>query len=1079
VGDYAGALADNGEQLRLVRPELLFMTNAVGEVEMSTSWIVMDEVAYRDGGRWGRWSDGGGSSLEKVDPRADGRRPDSWADSDESLKAPWTTVTYGGRVDHGDVAADQLQVFLLGDGECLIDDVEVLDASGQNVVSNSTFADGASAWTAEGTQSASSWSNTGGVADDGGCYHVRAVSRGDNQVNRLRTPLTSTLSAGSTAMLRLKARWLRGFPEILLRTRGKWLETVAVLEPPAQPGTPGQENSRRLVNGGPAIYDVAHGPVLPAADEAVVVSARVQDPDGVSLVQLIFRIDPDSALEAVTMSDDGVAGDWVAGDGVYSGQIPAQAAGTMAAWHVRAKDGHALMATSSYPAGAPARECLVRFGEAEMPGRIPGYRLWMTQATFDEWTVRHKLDNTPSEITFVLGNHRVIHQVQAGFAGSPYIAPSFDTPSGRRCGYSIGFPSDDRFLGNTDLVLDWPGGHGNEHTAVQEQMAYWLADQMDLPYSLRHYIRLTVNGVTDMDRGGVFEAIIQPNRDFVRAWSPDDPDGELYKIDRAFEFSDGGGRIADPMPTLEVFETVGGAKKTARYRWNWLKRSYDSAVDFSNLFELVDAVNADSPEPYTSQTTGLVELEDWMGMFAFEHIINNFDSWGHDIGKNMYVYKPANGPWQLYAFDLDWLMLVAANRHSASSGPLFTSQDPTVRRMYQHPPFRRAYFRAVQAALEPMSAEKCDPVMDAKYRWLVDEGVTLCDGAPLVAPTAVKQWFAERRVFLQNQLAAVSASFTINGPSGLVSDITPVTLTGTAPVEVKTIRVNGAAFEPTWTSVNTFDLEVPLWQSGTNVLALVGHDSKGNPLPGATAELTIDYVGVPPPEWNRMVRINEWMAANDGVMVDPADADADDWIELFNLGVAAADLSGFHLSDDLSDRTRWRMPEGTVIPPGGYLLIWADGEPAQNGADLHAGFQLSRDGESIGLFAPDGSLIDSVTFGLQVDDLSQGRSPDGVGSIAFLTAPTPRGPNASPYRPGEGGPRLEPNSIQVGSDEVRFGWLSVVGRVYQVFYTENLAASDWQPLGPARTAALPIMRAVDPAVTGQRYYRLVEFDPEL
>jgi hypothetical protein len=293
---------------------------------------------------------------------------------------------------------------------------------------------------------------------------------------------------------------------------------------------------------------------------------------------------------------------------------------------------------------------------------------------------------------------------------------------GRRCGYSIEFPSDDRFLGNTDLVLDWPGGHGNENTAVQEQMAYWLADRMELPYSLRYFIRLSVNGVTDMDRGGVFEAIIQPNRDFVRAWSPDDTDGELYKIDRAFEFSDGGSRIADPMPTLEVFETTGGAKKTARYRWNWLKRSYDSAIDFTNIFELVDAANAPSPEPYTSQTTALIEFEDWMGMFAFEHIINNFDSWGHDIGKNMYVYKPVAGPWQLYAFDLDWLMLVAAQRYSASNGPLFASQDPTVTRMYNHPPFRRAYFRGVQAALGPMAAAVSDPVMDAKYRGFWTKG---------------------------------------------------------------------------------------------------------------------------------------------------------------------------------------------------------------------------------------------------------------------------------------------------------------------------------------------------------------------
>jgi hypothetical protein len=1077
VGDYAGALSNGGERLRLSRPEFLLSTNALGEVEQTTGWVVVDEVTYGDSERWGRWSDGGGSSLEKVDPRANGRRADSWADSDETPKAPWTPVLFSGRLDHGDVPASQLQVLLPGAGECLLDDIEVLDPTGQNRVANSTFATGAAGWTAEGTQSTSNWSSSGGAADHGGCYHLRAVGRGDNQINRLRTPLTSTLGPGSIATFRANVRWLKGHPEILLRLRGKWLETVVPLETPAQPGTPGQPNSRRVANAGPAIYDLTHYPILPQAGEPVTVSVRAHDPDGVAAVQLRYRVDPEATPGTVMMLDDGTGGDLVAGDGVYSGRIPAQPDGALVAFHIQAVDQHPNPTVARYPVAAPARECLVRFGEPTKPGSIPSYRLWLTRADFDAWSARHKLDNTPSFITFVLGNHRVVHEVQAGFAGSPYIAPSFDTPSGRRCGYSLEFPSDDRFLGHTDLVLDWPGGHGNEDTAVQEQMAYWLADQMGLPYSLRYFIRLSVNGVTDMDRGGVFEAIIQPNRDFVRAWSPGDTDGELYKIDRAFEFSDSGGLIADPMPTLQVFATTDGAKKTARYRWSWLKRSYTSASDYSTLFELVDAANAPGPEPYTSWMTGLVELEPWMGMFAFEHIINNFDSWGHDIGKNMYLYKPLNGPWQLYAFDLDWLMLVAARRYSASDGPLFVSQDPTVGRMYQHPPFRRAYFRAVQTALEPMTAVICDPVMDAKYGWLVDEGVTRCDGAPLVAPTAVKQWFQQRRAFLASQLAAVHAAFAIDGPASLVSDTNPITVTGTAPVQVKNIRVNGAALEPVWTSVKAFTLMVPLWQPRTNSLVLVGHDAAGNPVPDAIATLTVDYVGPPPTDWNRAVRINEWMAANNGIVRDPADGSADDWFELFNPGAAPADLSGFYITDDLATPTKWRVPTGTVIPPGGYLLVWADDQPEQNAAntDLHAGFRLSRTGESIGLFDADGAPVDSVHFGLQVDNLTQGRYTDGGEVIYFLTTPTPRGPNALPYLPSEAGPRLEPHSIRILPSEIRFGWLSTVGKAYQLFHTDDLNATEWQPLGPVRTAAVPVMEAVDPRTDfRQRFYRIAE-----
>ena len=148
--------------------------------------------------------------------------------------------------------------------------------------------------------------------------------RSDNQVNRLRTPLTATLSANATATFRARARWVRGHPEILLRLRGKWLETVVALELPARPGTPGEMNSRREVNGGPAIYDLAQYPILPRAGEAVVVSARAHDPDGLGSVQLRYRVDPGGTGQAVSMVDDGTGGDRVAGDGVYSGRVAGQ-----------------------------------------------------------------------------------------------------------------------------------------------------------------------------------------------------------------------------------------------------------------------------------------------------------------------------------------------------------------------------------------------------------------------------------------------------------------------------------------------------------------------------------------------------------------------------------------------------------------------------------------------------------------------------------------------------------------------------------------------------------------------------------
>ena len=96
------------------------------------------------------------------------------------------------------------------------------------------------------------------------------------------------------------------------------------------------------------------------------------------------------------------------------------------------------------------------------------------------------------------------------------------------------------------------------------------------------------------------------------------------------------------------------------------------------------------------------------------------------------------------------------------------------------------------------------------------------------------------------------------------------------------------------------------------------------------------------------------------------------------------------------DNTARRVifPAGTVIPANGHLLVWAD-EDVANSPGLHANFKLSASGESLWLVASAASgsvVLDKVTFGKQADDISWGRSPDGVGPFQSM-APTPLAPN--------------------------------------------------------------------------------------
>jgi hypothetical protein len=147
------------------------------------------------------------------------------------------------------------------------------------------------------------------------------------------------------------------------------------------------------------------------------------------------------------------------------------------------------------------------------------------------------------------------------------------------------------------------------------------------------------------------------------------------------------------------------------------------------------------------------------------------------------------------------------------------------------------------------------------------------------------------------------------------------------------------------------------------------------------------------------VFINEWMADNTISLVDPADNNYEDWFEIYNPGDNTVDLGGYYLTDNLTNKTQFLVPNNGhyIIPPHGYLLVWADNEAGQNStnrADLHAGFALSKGGEAIGIFAADGTQIDAVVFGAQTSDVSEGRFPDGAASVFPFTTSSPRAANS-------------------------------------------------------------------------------------
>ena len=120
------------------------------------------------------------------------------------------------------------------------------------------------------------------------------------------------------------------------------------------------------------------------------------------------------------------------------------------------------------------------------------------------------------------------------------------------------------------------------------------------------------------------------------------------------------------------------------------------------------------------------------------------------------------------------------------------------------------------------------------------------------------------------------------------------------------------------------------------------------------------------------IRIGEVMPANASLLPTRIRLSAEnrfegpfnthDWVEIQNTSRTPADVGGYYLSDDADQLTQWQLPAGTIIPAGGNLVVFASGKNISDPAldeqgILHTSFSLDRDGETVSLSGPDGTLL--------------------------------------------------------------------------------------------------------------------------
>ena len=141
-------------------------------------------------------------------------------------------------------------------------------------------------------------------------------------------------------------------------------------------------------------------------------------------------------------------------------------------------------------------------------------------------------------------------------------------------------------------------------------------------------------------------------------------------------------------------------------------------------------------------------------------------------------------------------------------------------------------------------------------------------------------------------------------------------------------------------------------------------------------------------EYLGMIEINEVMSSNKGSVPDETGG-FPDWIEIYNNTDSKLDISGFGLTDKLISAAKWTFPEGSVLEPHGFLVVFCSGDPSRG--RMHTPFKLSASDDVI-LSNVSGKVVDSITLHPVTSGYSLGRGADD-GATWKEMLPSPGYPN--------------------------------------------------------------------------------------
>ncbi|MBL0049481.1 MAG: CotH kinase family protein [Bacteroidetes bacterium] len=526
-----------------------------------------------------------------------------------------------------------------------------------------------------------------------------------------------------------------------------------------------------------------------------------------------------------------------------------------------------------------------------------------------------------------------------------------------------------------------------------------------IPAAQTNFAHLYINGAD----WGLYANVQQLNRDFQKEWFMSD-EGANFRASRP-PGSTGSGSVIKAS-----FLNLG--QDTAEYQKFYTLKSSETIDPWTKLKDFCTALDTIAPARKVAALSQYLDIDRALWFLASEIAFNDFDSYIEKGKNDFYVYyEKETGRFAPLEFDGNDVMdthyvnAVSALRHTTDT--LF----PLMSKIIGVPEIRQRYLAHMRTLVaDEQDTTSAFPWIDNAFSMI--DSIVFADTIKLYSyaafqnsPGILKYYLRNRRLKMLNNSEvdnvgpiitdvrlysdsllwkqpeanhAVQIRAQINSGNG-ISKVILHSATGLVGNFNKTQMFDDGLHNDSLAGDGIYAATLVGQSGGTWVRYYVEAASNNTAKtvsfepPGAEHNIFIYLVKPAIAADSTSIVINEIMARNNTTVTDSA-GQYEDWIELYNNSNQAVDISGYYLTDNEFNLTKWQIPQGTILNANEYLIIWADEDGAQG--NLHANFKFSANGETLIILNAQGELVNKISFGPQSPDISYARIPNGNGPFA-------------------------------------------------------------------------------------------------